>query len=71
MKKTLIFSECEHEGDLRNYEDDLRDSGATIISSECNYEAETGTIEIEIDDKDYKSFVEKFNETDSNGYCHL
>jgi len=62
----LYFYECEHEGDLGNYKEDVRDSGGKILNSGLNYEAETGWLEVEIDDK----FWERFKQTNSYGYIN-
>lgn len=66
---TVHFYECEHDGDLDNYASDLRDSGAEILSTSCNSEAETGAIKIRV--KDFDSFLTKFKETDSIGFSSL
>lgn len=67
MKKlTLCFSECEHNEDLQNYMHDVRNSGATIISSRCDHENEIGVVEIEV--ADVEAFKTKFKETDSHGF---
>lgn len=62
-KHTIQFSECEHDGDLDRYKDDLRAAGATIVSSQVNHDAEEGTVVIEIQDK--KAFLLNFQMTDS------
>lgn len=66
-KKTAVirFGECEHEGDLDNYADDLEKSGAKILSSYVNEDAECGTIKIEVEN--VQKFLEEFKKTDS--YC--
>ena len=69
MTKTISFSECEHDGDLGNYEDDLQNSGAKIISSTCDSESETGEVTIEV--ADYEDFKKKFKETDSAGFSSI
>ena len=60
----IKFYECEHNGDLDNYKSDIRDSGGKILNSGLNYEAETGWVEVEIDDK----FWERFKQTDAYFY---
>jgi hypothetical protein len=67
MKKIrLHFCECEHNGDLDNYKDDIRASGGKVVGSELNYEAETGWVDVEIDE----TFWDKFKQTDSYGFSN-
>lgn len=63
MRLTVQFYECEHQGDLDHYLDDLTSCGASIIKKEINYEAEIGEVLIEVNDS--KLFWNKFKETDS------
>lgn len=65
-KINLTFYECEHDGDLRNYEGDLVACGAKIIGAGIDYGAEIGHVVIEVDDVNL--FAEKFRETDSSGF---
>lgn len=57
------FYECEHNGDLDRYKDDIVKCGGKIISAVINDEEEEGTIVFEVPDK--PSFIEKFKLTDS------
>lgn len=66
---TVYFHECEHEGDLNNYITDLREAGASILSSSCNSDAESGVVRIGV--KDLASFLSKFKETDSYEFSSL
>ena len=50
MSHTAYFHECEHEGDLDNYIEDLHNSGATILNSDLNYEEETAEVEFAVED---------------------
>lgn len=59
---TLNFHECEHEGDLDYYLDDIREAGGNAVSWELNYEAETAEVKVEVED--VKEFLIKFKETD-------
>ena len=59
----IHFGECEHEGDLNRYMEDLTQSGAHVILHELNYEAETAEVHVEIKDK--KDFLTRFKQTDS------
>ena len=63
MELTLEFYECEHQGDLDHYTDDVLSCGASIIKKEINYEAEIGKVLIEVNDS--KLFWNKFKETES------
>ena len=49
-KVTLCFYECEHDGDLNEYLDDIRESGGQVINSDLNYDAETADVEVELGD---------------------
>jgi hypothetical protein len=62
----VTFSECEHDGDMENYADDIRSCGGKIISTSVNPDAEEGTAVFEVEDK--ATFVEKFKQTDSYGF---
>jgi len=61
-KVRITFSECEHQGDLNNYADDVRESGGTILEESVNTDIEEGTILVEVEDK--QTFVNKLSETD-------
>lgn len=60
---TLTFYECEHEGDLDNYADDVRECGGKVIDSEINEDAEIGRLTVQVEDK--ATFLAKFKETDA------
>jgi hypothetical protein len=62
----VTFSECEHDGDMENYADDIRACGGRIISTNVDHDAEEGTAVFEVDDK--PAFVEKFKQTDAWGF---
>jgi hypothetical protein len=62
----VTFSECEHDGDMENYADDIRACGGRIISTNVDPDAEEGTAVFEVDDK--PAFVEKFKQTDAWGF---
>jgi len=69
MKIKIVFTECEHAGDLRNYEDELYDCGAKILDSQCNLSGEddeTGYVVIQVDD--VNDFNAKWKESDSFGF---
>jgi hypothetical protein len=63
-KQTITFSECEHEGDVENYKQDLIKSGATILEVTPNFDEEEVTIVIEVD----KYFTDEFKKTDSYNF---
>jgi hypothetical protein len=64
----IEFYECEHQGDLDNYIEDILESGGEVVTSEINYEAEIGFVRIEVLDK--KDFVEKFSQTESYDFIN-
>lgn len=67
MKTIRIhFYECEHEGDLGDYKEDIRACGGRILNSGLNYEAETGWVDVEIDD----TFMPKFKQTSACGFSN-
>ena len=59
------FGECEHEGDLEEYTGDLCRSGAKILSTEINYEAEIGHVTFSVPKDKVADFSEKFKKTTS------
>jgi hypothetical protein len=69
MRKTILFTECEHNGDLQNYIEDLEFSGADIILSEVNSSEEEGTVIIEI--TDFENFKGRFKLTDSYDFASI
>jgi hypothetical protein len=60
---TLRFSECEHQGDLENYKNDIQNSGGVILDSGVDSDNEEGWIKTSIEDKD--AFMLKFKQTDA------
>jgi hypothetical protein len=65
MRKAITFSECEHDGDVNNYKQDLIDSGATIIEVNPDFDSEEVTIVIDYE----KDFIDKFKETNSYDFA--
>ena len=65
----LRFEECEHEGDMSNYVEDLIKSGAKVKNKNLDYEEECCEIIVEIDD--YEAFYKKFERTFSFAFTHL
>jgi hypothetical protein len=62
-KLTVTFSECEHDGDLDNYKEDIIKCGGKILSSSLDSDEETGTVVFEVEDKII--FRNKFIDTDT------
>ena len=70
MTMTIInFFECEHDGDMERYREDLIESGAKIIRSDSNFNEESCGVVIEV--KDISEFKQKFALTDSYGFSHI
>jgi hypothetical protein len=63
MKITINFYECEHDGDLSSYINDIVLSGGKIKYSEPNFEAEIAEVIVEVDD--ITVFIDTFCETDA------
>lgn len=70
MRKSIEFYECEHGGDLDNYLSDMRECGATIISSHVDYEDEIGYVIYEVDEDNMEDFINKFIETESYEFAN-
>ena len=69
----LHFHECEHDGDLNTYLEDVQECKTVlnIVSTEINHEAETGDVYVEITNID--DFIEEFKGTyacDFSNYSH-
>ena len=69
MKINISFNECEHDGDLENYKEDLRSSGAMVKMSRINHLEETGEVVVEVEDKNV--FFDKFKETESYEFSNV
>lgn len=63
MNITLIFSECEHHGDMDGYISDVVQSGGKIQNQKLDTRDETCQLEISIEDATL--FWKKMRETDS------
>ena len=63
---TIRFCECEHDGDLDNYLDDLRSAGAKVIGSSVDPEEEMGTVSVEFEDE--QTFMKAWHKTESCGF---
>ena len=68
MKRVrLVFSECEHDGDLDNYSSDVIKCGGSLFSKSVDHDAECGVIIAEVPD----NFRDKIMETDSGDFLEL
>jgi len=67
-QETLIFSECEHEGDLDNYLDDIKKSGGKVLFSKINYQDESAEVVVEYEEDE---FMEKFINTSAFQFSNL
>jgi len=69
MTHTISFHECEHNGDMQNYINDLIEAGAQIENSKINLDAEVCYITVLIDD--LIIFLAKSKETDAYEFSSL
>ena len=70
MNKGIVtFGECEHNGDLDNYIEDLQSSGAKISESVVDVDSEEGKVTVEVEN--FSTFLLKFKTTDSYGFSSL
>lgn len=67
MRTSLYFHEVEHNGDLDEYINDIREAGGKVLSKEINYEAETAVVDIEFE----QGFAEKFRQTRACEFSNL
>jgi hypothetical protein len=63
VRSTISFYECEHQGDLDNILEDMRHCGAKIGYTKLDVDAETCTIEYEVEDMG--KFVTQLKDTES------
>jgi len=66
MKINVQFTECEHEGDLSNYIDDINASGGEVLQQVFNYNEETADLVISVDDME--DFTFRYRKTESAGF---
>lgn len=70
MQITLRFRECEHEGDLEDYAQDVGRCGGSIVGSELNSDAETGALYVQFrNEAEQSRFFDQFRHTDSFDFC--
>ncbi len=67
MKFFLRFYECEHQGDLNTYLDDVRASGGQVLQSQLSEDDEEGVAQIQV--SDFSAFKAAFQKTDSADFC--
>jgi predicted enzyme related to lactoylglutathione lyase len=71
MKRTTIyFSECEHNGDLDEYIEDIEKSGGKVIHAAINTEEETAMCQVDIIDDDFAERFKKTNAYDFSNLCN-
>lgn len=63
MRRTIFFRECEHEGDVDHYAEEVIAAGAKIIRTTLNEDAETCAMEVEVGN--WEAFFEAFSKTDA------
>ena len=64
----LEFYECEHNGDLDYYLDDIIECGGKIVSSSVDHDSEIGHVVVAV--KNRKEFITKFQETDASQFLN-
>ena len=69
MKLTIGFYECEHDGDLSNYADDVRKAGGAVLKRQLNEDEEAGYLLVEVADK--AAFIAEFRKTESYQFSSL
>jgi len=69
QKFTIVFYECEHSGDLDRYIDDLVTSGAKVLESRVNEDAEEGIVKCECEH--FRQFLIQFKQTESLEFSNL
>lgn len=69
MRKTILFTECEHNGDLQNYIEDLELAGAKIIQEIPDFDAEEARVIIEVEN--IENFKIAYMVTDSYDFATI
>jgi hypothetical protein len=67
MKFHLRFYECEHQGDLNAYLDDIRACGGQVLQSQLSEADEEGVAQIEV--TDFPAFKAAWEQTDSADFA--
>ena len=64
---TMTFYECEHQGDLSRYLEELRRCGATVLGYAIDSQTEEGVARIEV--PDFRAFRTAWEQTDSSDFA--
>ena len=67
MKFHLRFYECEHQGDLNTYLDDVRACGGQVLQSQLSEDDEEGVAQIQV--TDFPAFKKAFQQTDAADFA--
>ena len=63
----LSFYECEHQGDLNRYLDDLVRCGASVLASKLDADAEEAVVRVDV--SDFPAFREAWEQTESADFA--
>lgn len=63
----LRFYECEHQGDLYSYLDELTSCGASVLDSTLNEDQEEAVVKVEV--ADFKAFKAAWEQTFSSDFA--
>lgn len=67
MVKTLVFGECNHEGELDTYVWEVANSGGRIVEKRWNHKQRTGIVEIHTNhEEEWKVFMDRFKHKNSS-----
>lgn len=67
MIKTLVFGECDHEGDLDTYVWEVANSGGRIVGKRFNPRQKSAVFEIFVDnEQEFASFMDKLKTKDAS-----
>jgi hypothetical protein len=66
MRSSFELYECEHDGDFRNYEEDIEKSGGVVINHVINDDAEIVYVMVEHG----PDFWDRFKETETYGFLN-
>ena len=68
--ETVEFYECEHEGDLDRYVDDLLASGFSVSDSSVCEDAEIGSVTVSAPEAEWDKCSAKFQKTSSHAFLN-
>ncbi len=63
----LRFYECEHDGDLQTYLEDVQKSGAKVLDHHLDTNAEEAVVKLQIED--FQTFKADFQKTESADFA--